>query len=222
MKSIFVLCALLIQFVPALQCSSPSTQQETKRQLQPAANTVQTDREWHAGTYLGLTAGKSLRADVLRVLGQPKRVDTLAAETPEEPNPEVLYVYERRYDPDGDFAAEVTVVIDARTEVLQAIELYPESLSRKKAVKHFGPDYIVTRYDFDECLGDEESAPMYESRTGSLLEVEYRYRGIAISVNDKGNVNTIRYVSRPIGTSTSRCKAAGKILNQKGPQKRPQ
>jgi hypothetical protein len=73
-------------------------------------------------------------------------------------------------------------------------------------VKHFGPDYILTRYDFDECLGTEESAPMYESPNGSFRSVEYRKRGIAVSITEKGKVNTISYVSRPVGTRKSRCK----------------
>lgn len=202
MKTILALCALLIQFMFALP-GSPAPQQQTKQQI--AAKTVQSKREWRAGTYLGLTVGKSKRTDVLRALGEPERVDTPADQTPEDPNPEVWYVYERRYDPDGDFAADLTVVIDRRTEVVLAIDLHPESLSRKKAVKHFGPDYILTRYNFDECLGNEESAPVYESPNGPLLEVEYRHRGIAVSVSDDGKVNTISYVNKPIGTSKSRC-----------------
>jgi hypothetical protein len=200
MKATFVLCTLLIQ-LPALQCSSPSRQHQKQQEQQTGAITVQNQREWRAGTYLGLTAGKSTRADVLRVLGEPKRVDTPANQTTEEPNPEVWYVYDNA----GDFAGELTVVIDKRTNVVLGINLHPDSLSKEKVVRHFGPDYILTRYDFDDCLGNEEAAPLYESPNGSLLEVEYRHRGIAISVRDDGKVNTISYVSKPIGTRESRC-----------------
>ena len=73
-------------------------------------------------------------------------------------------------------------------------------------MKHFGSDYMLTKYDFDKCLGDEESAPVYESANGPLLEIEYRHRGIAISVTENGKVNTISYVSKPIGTAASKCK----------------
>jgi hypothetical protein len=201
MKSTVVLFVLLIHLVHALQCSSPSRQEEKQAKIQTAANSVQSDREWRAGTYLGLTAGKSNRTDVLRVLGEPKRLDTPSNQTPEEPNPEVWYVYDRG----GEFAGDLTVVIDKRTDVVLRIDLNPDNLSKEDAVKHFGQDYILTRYDFDDCLGDEESAPVYESANGSLLEVEYRHRGIAVSINDEGKVNTISYVSKPIGTRESRC-----------------
>ena len=80
------------------------------------------------------------------------------------------------YDSGGVFPGELTVVINKDTGIVLAINLNPDSLSKADAVKYFGPDYILTRYDFDECLGNEESAPMYESPTGSLLEVEYRHR----------------------------------------------
>lgn len=114
------------------------------------------------------------------------------------------------YDSGGDFPGSLNVVIDKRSDVVLRIDLYPEKLSKDDAVKHFGQDYIVTRYDFDECLGNEESGPLYESPNGSLLEVEYRERGIAISVNGVGEVNNISYVSKPIGTPESRCKPSKK------------
>lgn len=202
--------------IAALQCSSTPRQEQTKPQT--AAKAAQTNPAWRAGTYLGLTAGKSTRADVVQILGEPKRLDTPADQTPNEPNPEIWYVY----DSGGVFPGELTVVINKDTGIVLAINLNPDSLSKADAVKYFGPDYILTRYDFDECLGNEESAPMYESPTGSLLEVEYRHRGIAISVDDRGNVNTISYVSRPIGASSSRCKSSTEKNEAKGHPKRPQ
>ena len=119
------------------------------------------------------------------------------------------------YDSGGEFAGELTVVIDKRTNVILGINLNPESLSKDEAVKHFGPDYVLTRYNFDECLGDEESAPLYESANGPLREVEYRNRGIALSVNEDGKVNTISYVSKPIGRRESRCHPKQKRVGQK-------
>jgi hypothetical protein len=148
-----------------------------------------------------LTAGKSTKADAVRVLGEPKRVDIPPDQTPNDRHPEVWYVY----DNGGEFPGELTVVIDKRSNVIMTIELNPESLSKQEAVKHFGPDYVLTRYDFDECFGNEESAPVYESANGGLLEIEYRNRGIALSVTEDGRVNSVSYMSKPIGTRESRC-----------------
>jgi hypothetical protein len=150
-----------------------------------------------------LTIGKSTRADVLRVLGESKRLDTPPDQTLENPHPEVWYVY----DGGGEFGGSLTVVIDKRTQVVLGIDLSPENLSKDDAVKYFGPDYIVTRYNFDECLGSEESAPLYESANGTVVEIEYRHRGIALSINENGKVNTISYVSKPIGAAESKCNA---------------
>ena len=179
MKTVIVLCALLLQLTTG----------------------AQNNREWRAGTYSGLTAGKSTRADVLRVLGEPKRLDTPVGQDTKDPDPEIWYVYESG----GEFPGDLTVVLDKRSNTMLRIDLHPESLSREDAVKHFGPDYILTRYDFDDCLGDEESAPLYESPNGSLLSIEYRQRGIAVSVSDSGKVKTISYVSKPLGAPKSKC-----------------
>lgn len=198
MKSVLVLCALLLQSMLALQWCSRPLQDKSPTNV----NGVQSNKEWQAGTYRGLTIAKSTRADVLRVLGEPKREETPVDQSPKEPDPEVWYVY----DTGGEFAGELTVVIQKQSNAVSRIDLYPDSLSRAEAIKHFGPDYILTRYDFDECLGDEESAPLYESANGPLLEIEYRHRGIAVSVDDAGKVQTISYVSKPIGASKSKCK----------------
>ena len=192
MKIIVVLCALLIQLIPT------------------GVKSAQKDKQWRPGTYLGLTAGKSKRADVVRVLGEPKRLDTPEGQRPEDPDPEIWYVYERG----GEFPGALTVVIDKRSEVVLRIDLNPDNLSKDDAIKHFGPDYILTRYDFDECLGTEEAAPLYESANGSLLSVEYRQRGIAASVNEEGKVNTISYVSEPVGARESKCKRSSRPKGQ--------
>jgi len=207
MKIIVAFCALIIQLTFVSQFSS-SQQRSKKETLTTEINGTQ--NQWRAGTYLGLTVGKSTRSDVLRELGQPKRLDTPVDQPPEAPDPEIWYVYENI----GDFAGVLTVVIDKRSDVVLGIDLSPDDLSKDDAVRHFGPDYIVTRYNFDDCLGTEESAPLYESANGPLLEIEYRHRGIAVSVNDKGQVKTISYVSKPIGTRQSRCNSSNTSKRQ--------
>ena len=191
MKSVVVLSALLMQSMLALQWSSGPLQKQ-----------VQSNRTWQAATYRGLTIGKSTRADVLRVLGEPQRKDIPEGENPNDPDREVWYVYNGA----AEFLGTLTVIIQNRTGVVLRIDIAPEALSKAEAIKHFGPDYILTRYDFDQCLGDEESAPIYESPTGSLMEIEYRHRGIAIQVNDTEKVNTISFVSKPLGAVESKCK----------------
>ena len=75
------------------------------------------------------------------------------------------------------------------------INFYPDRLTKDQAISHFGSDYIITRYAFDSCLDEEDSEPIYESTTGPLVTVEYRARGIAISVGYKDLVTTPLRVS---------------------------
>jgi hypothetical protein len=159
-------------------------------------------RRWRPATYRGLTVGKSNRADVLRVLGQPKWSRAHEGEDDAESGQKVWNNYERA----GEFPGTTTVVIDGRSGVIARIDFYPERLTKEQAVAHFGPGYIVTKYDFDPCPGDEESEPIYESPDGPLVSVEYRSRGIAISVGYKDLVTKISYVGGPIGATKSKCK----------------
>lgn len=205
MKSFLIaLCALAIQLILPLQYSFAFSQKAALTKARTVSSGPQTKRAWRAGNYLGLTIGKSNRLDVLRVLGEPKRLDTPPDQTIAEENPEVWYLYDRT----GKIAGDLTVVIDERTNIVLGIDLSPRNLTREDAVKHFGSDFILTRYAFDDCLGNEESAPLYESASGPILELEYRQRGIAVSLTEDGKVNTISFVGKPIGTPQSRCKSS--------------
>ena len=139
---------------------------------------------------------------MLRVLGKPRWSRTSPGEADNESHQEVW----NNYDRVGEFPGITNVVVDRRRGIITKIEFYPERLSKEEALAHFGRGYIITRYDFDRCGGDEESEPIYESPYGPLVSVEYRSRGIAISVGDKDMVTKIRYVSEPIGNAKPRCK----------------
>lgn len=141
--------------------------------------------------------GRSNVAEMLRIFDAPKKSEVFSEGTS---NREVWY----HYDGPRDFPGTLTVVV--HRSIVKRVDIVPKDLKKEDAIKHFGPSYIVTRYDFDSCLGDEESAPLFESPSGAVVFVEYRQRGIAIAVNGQGNVDDIRYVSEPIGAESSKCK----------------
>jgi hypothetical protein len=170
--------------------------------LSQAPSVRNAKHRWHAAAYRGLTVGKSTRADMLRVLGQPKWSRTSPGEADNEPQGDVWNNYERV----GEFPGITNVVVDARRAVITRIEFYPERLTKEEAIAHYGRGFIITRYDFDRCGGDEESEPIYESPNGPLVSVEYRSRGIAISIGNKDMVTKISYVSGPVGSVRPRCK----------------
>ena len=165
------------------------------------ASGFQTGRQWRPATYRGITLGKSKLPDMLRSWGKPKWSRTSKPESDEEDRQVVWTNYERA----GEFPGPTTVVSDKRSGRVTRIILYPDRLTRAQAIAHFGSGYVVTRYAFDSCRDEEDDEPIYESPMGPQVSVEYRARGIAISVGDKDMVTKISYVSGPIGSPKSRC-----------------
>lgn len=164
-----------------------------------AGQTGQASRQWRPATYRGITVGKSKLANMLRAWGPPKWSRNSKRDSEEE---QVTWT---NYEKVGEFAGPTTVVSDTRTGVITRINFYPDRLTKEQAITHFGKGYVVTRYAFDSCLDEEDSEPIYESLNGPLISVEYRARGIAISVGNNDMVTKISYVSGPIGSAKSRC-----------------
>lgn len=199
MKEAVVFCVLLSQSLGAMSCTGVSSKENTQPTASPTAGRIDVSRVWHPATYRGLKIGRSKVAEMRRVLGRPTLSEVFDEN---KSNPEVWYHYEGI----AEFPGRVTVVVDKNTGTIQAVDIHPKTLRKEDAIKHFGPDYVITRYDFDSCLGDEESAPLFESPAGAVISIEYRKRGIAVAVDEGGRVNTISYVSEPIGAASSKCK----------------
>src|SRR5437899_4828047 len=122
----------------------------------------QSNSRWHSATYRGLTVGKSRRTDMLRVLGRPKWSRISPGGDESDSDAEVWNNYPRG----GEFPGIMNVVVNKHRSIITRIEFYPERLTKDEAIAHFGRGYIITRYDFDRCRGDEESEPIYESPNG--------------------------------------------------------
>jgi hypothetical protein len=92
------------------------------------------------------------------------------------------------------------------------------NLSLKKKVNQndiihiFGSNYIVVRYDTDECLGDDESVPIYQSADGPLKQIQYRNLGLVadFNYNDNDNVYSISYIYKLSVQTHSLCTGQGK------------
>lgn len=192
-------CVLLSQSLAVMACSRSASQEQPQFSSTPAVSKEEVSRVWRAGTYRGITVGKSTRAEMVRSFGKSKWSEVFDENKSKS---ETWYHYEGTWE----FPGRLTIVVDNRTDIIRAVDMYPKGLSREAAIKHFGEDYIVTRYDFDLCLGDEETAPLFESLSGSVISIEYRQRGIAVAVDDDGKVDHITYVSGPIGAASSKCK----------------
>jgi hypothetical protein len=156
--------------------------------------------QWRPATLRGITVGKSKLANMLRSWGQPKWSRT--SRRGDEDDPQVTWT---NYEKAGEFPGPTTVVSETRTGIITRINFYPDRLTKAQAIGHFGKGYVVTRYAFDSCRDEEDSEPIYESPNGPLVSVEYRARGIAISIGNNDMVTKISYVGGPIGSTKSQC-----------------
>jgi len=161
---------------------------------------AQSARQWRPATFHGVTVGKSKLANMLRSWGPPKWSRT--SKRADEDEPQVTWT---NYEKAGEFPGPTTVVSDTRSGTITRINFYPDRLTKVQAIAHFGKGYVVTRYAFDSCGGEEDSEPIYESPSGPLTNVEYRARGIVISIGNNDMVTKISYVSGPVGSAKSRC-----------------
>ncbi len=135
---------------------------------------------------------------MIRLLGKPKWTRAHRTDEPEERQSF------NHYEGVGEFPGNATVVLNERGLVAR-VDFYPAKLSRTEAVAHFGADYIVTRYAFDQCKSDEDEEALYESPSGPITVVEYRGRGVAIFVGANNLVTKISYIAQPVGRLKSQC-----------------
>ena len=206
MSNLIAMCVVLVVSLSSSVGYGPLLRGEFQLAPQSAARAARQDGRWRASTYRGLTVGKSKRANMLRVLGRPQWSGSPGDQSPGDPDPEIWHEYEKGVE----FEGKLTVVVKKRSGIISRIDLYPKELSKDAALKHFGEGYRETKYAFDNCLDDGESAPIYESADGQITYLEYRERGIALVLNERNKVEHISFVKDPIGSASSKCRQAEK------------
>jgi hypothetical protein len=129
------------------------------------------------------------RAEVVRALGgdNPK-------------NPKFL-LYD--YDAQEEFIIKIRVEAETKTGKVASIDISTDGLPLSKAIELFGKDYIETWYESCNCEPGEAS-PIFESPDGNHRSIEYRSRGIAMTVDYQGRVISIRFVDKPIGFKSAK------------------
>jgi hypothetical protein len=153
-------------------------------------------RNWTPAVYHSLIVGKSTKADVLNVLGRPKSVG-------KEQDTGIPIISYGVSDP-----VRGTLVVYLRRGLLDGMSLFPENqFTKNDIIRVLGPDYLVVHYSMDGCLGNENggAAPIYEDRNGPFERIEYRTRGLSVSL-DEGKVEAIHFVAKPPGPTQSKCK----------------
>ncbi len=150
-------------------------------------------RDWRPGSYHGLVVGRSTSADATSILGPPR-----FRGTEQDTGTPILTFHVS--DPTIG-----TLVVYLEHGLISMMRLDVErTITRAEVVRLFGADYIMTRYAVDDCLTSGGSAPIFESAQGSIVEMEYRARGLAAELVD-GGVKAILYVRGPLGSRRSGC-----------------
>lgn len=146
--------------------------------------------------YRGLVIGKARSEDLIKIVGRPSRIEAFPKENEE------AYVYLDRAD-----EVELIARIKTPSRIIYQIEHYPQNLNISEAEKIYGTRYRKATYDFDECLGEGGSAPLFESPRGSIEFLEYRDKGIFLRLEGSGpKVEEVRYSSEPPGRPKSQCR----------------
>jgi hypothetical protein len=158
---------------------------------------------------MALTMGTSTREDMLRVFGESEdfaETEKWRNETPNLPS-EIDYVYENV----GEIRGLHRVAVSSRDGKIVWILIEPEKMLKSDIVRLYGPNYVITKYDTDDCIDDEDGVPLFESPNGRIKQFEYRERGIFFRLKKQDSrksgdlVELIMFVSEPPGATTSRC-----------------
>lgn len=155
------------------------------------------DRGWCAGEYRGLTVGTSKYKDMVRILGKP-----LSSGPAADQNDPVNFVWHDYGNIKGKLSGRLGIVIDKRIGKIVLISIAPSEITKEEVVRYFGPDYTTMGYEF--CEGFEgTSAPTFENpKATELNNIEYRSRGISISIGFRDQVNEVNFVAEPTGLAS--------------------
>lgn len=171
--------------------------------VRPSSAFCQT--KWKPAIYRNLVMGKSTRKDLLRTLGKPKLTAIPEGQLKTDRYQENWYYY----DLTGEIKGKLTAYVDKRSGVMLGISLLPDKFSKDDMIQQFGSEFVETRYQFCQCTEESDAAPVYETPEGSLVQFEYRSRGIAIHFHD--GTASIEYLDSPFGLiNKAQCKLACK------------
>ena len=86
-----------------------------------------------------------------------------------------------------------------------------DELEKEDIIRQFGSDFVMTRYDTDDCRAKGGSAPIYESKNGEFDQMEYRSLGIVISFHGS-RVSEVSYTNIKGPAPRSHCHTAAQKI----------
>jgi len=161
-----------------------------------AAAQEKPSKEWRTASYHGVVVGTTSKKEVLLRLGKPFWEGSAA---------DVSNATTLAYKVNDPVEGRLEVYL--RHSVVLSMFLYPDAVVGKEdVIRIFGTDFLLARYSMDDCPGENEgSGPIYEDPKGSFTRMEYRSRGITVSL-DPIRVGAILYLNKPHYGSHPHCR----------------
>ncbi len=152
-------------------------------------------QRWKPAQYGELTAGKSTRKDVIRVLGDatPKKSGSLETYT---------------YPGKGDFGGDVVIEVNQATGVIESVIVqFSPNITRTQARKKYGNDYHEIRYSISECPHDGSLPLAYRDPKGGVELIEYPQKGLVLWPNQYGlDIAAAVYRAKELPKIKPRCR----------------
>lgn len=158
--------------------------------------------EWRPGRFRDLIVGRSLRKELLALLGKPKFTNDL--DSPDLPSGDRTLTTVDEFDYADDFLGRLVASSAKKTGVITYIAIYPERGTLAQIQEIFGTDFVRTRYSHLVCPEDEGASRLIEDAEGEVELIEYRSKGVVISARgDK--IDSIEFVKGSIESPNKRC-----------------
>jgi hypothetical protein len=131
-------------------------------------------KNWKAGQFGELVAGKATRKDVMRVLGESKPTKSGKLET---------FTYPGK----GDFGGKVLVDVNSATGIIESVTVqFSPNITRTQAYKKYGKDYYEVRYAISACPQEGSTPMVYRDAKGGIELLEYPQKGLILWPNQYG------------------------------------
>lgn len=149
---------------------------------------------WKPGQFGELVAGKSTRADVIRVLGAADPGKGARVET-------------YKYAAKGDLGGDVLVEVNRTTGVVESITVqFSPNVTRTQAYKKYGRDYKEVNYSVVNCPQNGATPLVYRNPKGGVELLEYPQKGLVLWPNQYGfDIAAAVYLARPLPSKKPAC-----------------
>jgi hypothetical protein len=173
--------------MPLVMCCISVVNTDSSNEQGTAEAQIKEQLTWQTPIYQGLRINKSTKSAVLKAFGAPFYAGPYADEDDHSVKdgkwPYIIYEYQDV----GKFDGKTSVLMDAKTEVVKAIFLYPRQMSLAQALDLYGEPAIKLGIDASLCPLDVKKLKEQEkfiNENTHLTFLLYPERGMYLHVEE--------------------------------------